>query len=156
MSISVAIVDDNPEIRRNLRRYIGEAPGFRYTCAHASGEEALRLLPQPPPDVEFIDIQMLGLNGIACTAALKRVLPLVPVMMLTVYEDDDAIFNALKVGASGYALNEDKPPRASPLWGYESSRAMQVLGLPAFRWADDVEDRITAGTRRLVKEVSTL
>jgi hypothetical protein len=53
-------------------------------------------------------------------------------------------------------LNEDKPPRASPLWGYEGSRAMQVLGLPALRWADDVEDRITAGTRRLVQQVGTL
>ncbi len=49
-------------------------------------------------------------------------------------------------------LNEDKPPLASPLWGYEGSQAMKVLGLPALRWADDVEDLVTAGARRLVKE----
>ncbi len=48
-------------------------------------------------------------------------------------------------------LNEDKPPLASPLWGYEGSQAMKVLGLPAFRWADDVEDLVTASARRLVK-----
>jgi hippurate hydrolase len=53
-------------------------------------------------------------------------------------------------------LNEDKPPRASPLWGYEGSQAMQVLGLPAFRWANDVEDLITTGTRRLVQQVGEL
>jgi hypothetical protein len=53
-------------------------------------------------------------------------------------------------------LNEDKPPRASRLWGYEGSQSMQVLGLPALRWADDVEDLITAGTRRLVKQVGAL
>jgi neutral ceramidase len=47
-------------------------------------------------------------------------------------------------------LNEDKPPVASPLWGYEGSQAMKVLGLPALRWADDVEDLVTAGARRLV------
>ena len=49
-------------------------------------------------------------------------------------------------------LNEDKPPLTSPLWGYEGSQAMKVLGLPALRWADDVEDLVTAGTRRLVNE----
>jgi hypothetical protein len=47
-------------------------------------------------------------------------------------------------------LNEDKPPRASPLWGYEGCQAMKVLGLPALRWADDVEALVTAGARRLV------
>ena len=51
-------------------------------------------------------------------------------------------------------LNEDKPPLASPLWGYEGSQAMKVLGLPALRWADDVEDLVTASTRRLVKAVT--
>jgi neutral ceramidase len=50
-------------------------------------------------------------------------------------------------------LNEDKPPRASPLWGYEGSQALKVLGLPALRWADDVEDLVTAGARRLVNEI---
>jgi neutral ceramidase len=49
-------------------------------------------------------------------------------------------------------LNEDKPPVASPLWGYEGSQAMKVLGLPALRWADDVEDLVTAAARRLVNE----
>ena len=111
MSISVAIVEDNPEIRRNLSRYIGEAPGFRCACACASGEEALRVIPQSPPDVVLMDIQMPGMSGIACTAALKEKLPSVPVMMLTVYEDNDAIFNALKAGASGYLLKRSAPAK---------------------------------------------
>jgi hypothetical protein len=51
-------------------------------------------------------------------------------------------------------LNEDKPPLASPLWGYEGSQAMKVLGLPASRWADDVEDLISASARRMVKQAS--
>ena len=111
MSISVAIVDDNPEIRRNLSRYIGEAPGFRCAYACASGEEALRVIPQSPPDVVLMDIQMPGMSGIACTAALKEKLPSMPVMMLTVYEDNDAIFNALKAGASGYLLKRSAPAK---------------------------------------------
>jgi len=111
MSIAVAIVEDNPEIRRNLSRYIDGAPGFRCACACASGEEALRLIPQTPPDVVLMDIQMPGMSGIACTASLKKLLPSVPVMMLTVYEDNDAIFNALKAGASGYLLKRSAPAK---------------------------------------------
>jgi DNA-binding NarL/FixJ family response regulator len=111
MSISVAIVEDNPEIRRNLSRYIDEAPGFRCACACASGEEALRVIPQLPPDVVLMDIQMPGMSGIACTASLKEKLPSVPVMMLTVYDDNDAIFNALKAGASGYLLKRSAPAK---------------------------------------------
>lgn len=51
-------------------------------------------------------------------------------------------------------LNEDKPPMASPLWGYEGCHAMKVLGLPALRWADDVEELTTASARRLVNQVN--
>jgi PleD family two-component response regulator len=60
MAISVAIVEDNPEVRRNLSRYIDGAPGFRCTCACASAEEALRVIPQSPPDVVLMDIQLPG------------------------------------------------------------------------------------------------
>ena len=109
MAISVAIVEDNPQVRQNLSRYIGGAPGFRCACACASAEEALRLIPQAPPDVVLMDIQLPRMSGIACTAELKKALPTVPVMMLTVYEDTDAIFNALKAGASGYLLKRSDP-----------------------------------------------
>lgn len=111
MAIAVAIVEDNPEVRRNLTRYIDGAPGFRCAHACASGEEALRVLPKSPPDVVLMDIQLPRMSGIACTAALKSSLPSVPVMMLTVYEDADAIFNALKAGASAYLLKRTDPAK---------------------------------------------
>ena len=111
MPISVAIVEDNAEVRRNLSRYIDEAPGFRCACACGSAEEALRAIPPSPPDVVLMDIQLPGKSGIACTAALKAALPSVPVMMLTVYEDEDAIFNALRAGASGYLLKRSAPAK---------------------------------------------
>jgi len=109
MAISVAIVDDNPEVRRNLSRYIGGAPGFTCACACASAEEALQLIPPSPPDVVLMDIQLPRMSGIACTASLKKLVPAVPVMMLTVYEDTDAIFSALEAGASGYLLKRSDP-----------------------------------------------
>jgi DNA-binding NarL/FixJ family response regulator len=111
MAISVAIVEDNPEVRRNLSRYIGGAPGFRCACVCASAEEALRVIPQSPPDVVLMDIQLPRMSGITCTASLKKTLPSLPVMMLTVYEDTDAIFNALKAGASGYLLKRTDPAK---------------------------------------------
>lgn len=111
MGIAVAIVEDNPEVRRNLTRYIDGAPGFRCANACATGEEALRVLPKSPPDVVLMDIQLPRMSGIACTAALKSALPSVPVMMLTVYEDAEAIFNALKAGASAYLLKRTDPAK---------------------------------------------
>jgi DNA-binding NarL/FixJ family response regulator len=111
MAISVAIVEDNPEVRRNLSRYIDGAPGFRCTCLCATAEEALRTIPPSPPDVVLMDIQLPGMSGIACTASLKAALPSVPVMMLTVYEDTDVIFRALKAGASGYLLKRSDPAK---------------------------------------------
>ena len=111
MAISVAIVEDNREVRRSLSRYIDGAPGFRCTCLCATAEEALSTIPATPPDVVLMDIQLPGMSGIACTASLKAALPAVPVMMLTVYEDTDVIFRALKAGASGYLLKRSDPAK---------------------------------------------
>ncbi len=107
----MAIVEDNAEVRRNLSRYIDEAPGFRCACACSSGEEALRVIPRSSPDIVLMDIEMPGMSGITCTARLKTIMPALPVMMLTVYEDNDAIFNALKAGASGYLLKRSAPAK---------------------------------------------
>lgn len=111
MLISIAIVDDNSEIRRNLARFVGEAPGFHVTSVSSTGEEALKAIPNNPPDIVLMDIQLPGMSGIDCTAALKEKLPGLRVMMLTVYEDSDAIFNALKAGASGYLLKRSAPDK---------------------------------------------
>ena len=111
MAILVAIVEDNAEVRRNLSRYIDGAPGFRCHCLCATGEEALRVIPPSPPNVILMDIQLPGMSGIACTASLKAALPSVPVMMLTVYEDTEVIFRALKAGASGYLLKRSDPAK---------------------------------------------
>src|SRR5215471_21233679 len=104
MRITVAIVEDNLELRTSLARYINESPDLRCTSLCRSSEEALKILPGSPPDVVLMDIQLPGISGIACTAWLKQKLPNLRVMMLTVYKDSEAIFDALKAGASGYLL----------------------------------------------------
>ncbi|WCJ58405.1 response regulator transcription factor [Fontisphaera persica] len=104
MAIAVAIVEDNDQLRGTLARVIDRAEGFRCVGQHASAEDALAALPQQKPDVVLMDINLPGLNGVECVRRLKPLLPQTQVVMLTVYEDTDNIFNALAAGASGYLL----------------------------------------------------
>ena len=107
--IKVAIIEDNSTIRESLETMVNLAPDCQCVGAWGTAEDALRMLRQQAPDVVLMDIQLPRMSGIACTAELKKALPTVPVMMLTVYEDTDAIFNALKAGASGYLLKRSDP-----------------------------------------------
>jgi len=104
MSISVSIVEDNDQLRKTLARVLNRADGFRCLSHYANAEDALKDLPQVRPDVVLMDINLPGMNGVQCVRQLKALLPQIQVMMLTVYEDTENIFNALAAGASGYML----------------------------------------------------
>jgi DNA-binding NarL/FixJ family response regulator len=104
MSISVSIVEDNNQLRATLARVLNRADGFRCLSQYANAEDALKDLPQVRPDVVLMDINLPGMNGVQCVRQLKALLPEIQVMMLTVYEDTENIFNALAAGASGYML----------------------------------------------------
>ena len=83
---------------------IGRAEGFRFVSDYATAEDALAGLPKVKPDVVLMDINLPGMNGVECVRKLKALLPQTQVMMLTVYEDTENIFNALAAGANGYLL----------------------------------------------------
>ncbi len=104
MPITVSIVEDNEKLRGTLARVLNRADGFRCLSQYATAEEALQDLPQVKPDVVLMDINLPGMNGVECVRQLKFLLPQTQVVMLTVYEDTDNIFNALAAGASGYLL----------------------------------------------------
>jgi DNA-binding NarL/FixJ family response regulator len=104
MPISVSIVEDNDKLRGTLAKVIGRAEGFRCASDYGSAEDALAGLPKIKPDVVLMDINLPGMNGVECVRQLKAQLPATQVMMLTVYEDTENIFNALAAGASGYML----------------------------------------------------
>ena len=104
MPISVSIVEDNEKLRGTLARVLNRADGFRCVSQYASAEDALKDLPQAKPDVVLMDINLPGINGVECVRQLKKDLPEVQIMMLTVYEDTENIFDALTAGASGYLL----------------------------------------------------
>src|SRR5437660_8990601 len=109
MPITVALVEDHAGIRDSWMQLINDAPGFRCLCACDCAEDALRVIPKIEPDVVLMDINLPNMSGIECTAKLKRLMPRVQVLMLTVYADNEKIFKALKAGASGYLLKRTTP-----------------------------------------------
>jgi DNA-binding NarL/FixJ family response regulator len=104
MPISISIVEDNDKLRGTLAKLIGRTEGFRFVSDYATAEDALAGLPKVKPDVVLMDINLPGINGVECVRKLKQILPQTQVMMLTVYEDTENIFNALAAGANGYML----------------------------------------------------
>ena len=104
MPISISIVEDNDKLRGTLAKLIGRTEGFRFVSDYATAEDALAGLPKAKPDVVLMDINLPGINGVECVRKLKQISPQTQVMMLTVYEDTQNIFNALAAGANGYML----------------------------------------------------
>jgi DNA-binding NarL/FixJ family response regulator len=104
MPISVSIVEDNDKLRATLAKVIDRADGFRFVSDYRSAEDALEGIPKAKPEVVLMDINLPGINGVECVRKLKEILPKTQVMMLTVYEDTENIFNALAAGANGYML----------------------------------------------------
>jgi DNA-binding NarL/FixJ family response regulator len=125
MPITVSIVEDNDKLRGTLVRVIARADGFSCVSQHGSAEDALKELPSVKPNVVLMDINLPGMNGVECVRQLKKILPQTNVMMLTVYEDTENIFNALAAGASGYMLK--RTPGAELL---EAIREVQRGGSP--------------------------
>ena len=105
----VAIVEDNKTTREGLEEIINLTSGFQCVCTYSTAEDALRDLPERRPDVVLMDIQLPSMSGVECVARLKELLPATHVIMVTVYEDPDRIFRALRAGASGYLLKRSAP-----------------------------------------------
>lgn len=109
MSISVAIIEDNRSFREKLERFLSETAGYRCVLACDSAEDAIHKVPKLLPDVVVMDLHLPNMSGADCTRRLKDLCPSVRILVLTVYEDNDRIFGALKAGASGYLLKRADP-----------------------------------------------
>lgn len=106
---TVAIVEDNPNIRRSLQEWVDAAPGYHCVCTCGDAKTALKQVPLLKPDVVLMDIRLPGESGIACTARLKSMMPSLQVVVVTVYRDRDLLFQALRAGACGYLLKRSTP-----------------------------------------------
>ncbi len=107
--IRIAIVEDHGELRESWRKIIDGGDSFECLECFATAEQALREIPLYKPDVVLMDINLPGMSGIECTRLLRTEMPRLQVLILTVYEDSERIFEALEAGASGYLLKRTSP-----------------------------------------------
>lgn len=109
--IRVAVIEDLREVREGLATLIGGTRGFECVGAYRTMEDGLKGLAGRPPDVILTDIGLPGMSGIEGTRVLCERHPHVPVLVLSVYGDDDNVFQAICAGASGYLLKNTPPAR---------------------------------------------
>lgn len=109
MPSSVVIVEDNNVVRGCLEELVNSVPNCECVGTFACAEDAIRMVPRLKPDLAMMDIHLPNLSGIDCAAKLKQKLPELAILMLTVYEDEEKIFQAFKAGASGYILKRSSP-----------------------------------------------
>jgi DNA-binding NarL/FixJ family response regulator len=107
--LTVAVVEDQEQIREGLRVLINGTPGYQCTTACATFDSALREFNREAPDVALVDIGLPGISGIEGTRILKKRFPAIGVLILTVHDDDNSILEALCAGAFGYLLKNTPP-----------------------------------------------
>lgn len=106
MPIAISIVEDDDGVRAGLVRLIEKSRDFRLLASYPDAEAALREIPQARPDILLMDINLPTMNGIECVQKLHALDPSLRVIMLTVYENPEQIFDALRAGAIGYLLKQ--------------------------------------------------
>ena len=161
--VKVAIIEDQRTIREGLAALIDGTDGFRCTGRYGSMEEALKQIGQKTedaPDVALLDIGLPGMSGIEGIGLLRERYPAMPVLMLTVYDDDDRIFKAICAGARGYLLKKTPPARlleglrevvggGAPMSPEVARRVLELFQL--FHPPDHVDYQLTPHELRLLK-----
>jgi len=107
--INILIVDDHPLFRSGIRWSLEQNPQFVIVGEAADGSEALRLADELSPDVILVDLSLPGMNGLEVARALKRRQPQAGVIILTMHQDDEQLFNAIRAGASAYCTKDIEP-----------------------------------------------
>lgn len=107
--IRVLLADDHSIVRAGLRRILEEGGDIEVVAEAADGQEALRLVQESWPDVAVVDISMPGLDGLEVISQLRLYHPKLPVLILTVHEEDQYVVRAIKAGAKGYITKRSAP-----------------------------------------------
>ncbi len=118
--ISILIADDEPAFRSGLRALLKSADELALVGDAATGSEAIRIAADLQPDIILMDINMPGVNGIEATRRILNTSPHIGVLILTMFEDDDSVFAAMRAGARGYLLKGTLKA--------EILRAIQIVG----------------------------
>ena len=102
--LRLLLADDHPAFREGVRALLGQVNGVEVVAETGDGTEAVALAAELQPDVVVMDLHMPGLNGIEATREIVRTSPRVAVLVLTMFDDDDSVFAAIRAGARGYLL----------------------------------------------------
>lgn len=111
MNIRVALVEDNDDLRRSLKRLLQRSPKLSVVADYPDAESALMGVVRCKPDVVLMDVELPRMNGVECVRELKGRLPTVLVVMLTVHDDNDSLFNSILAGADGFLLKDTERSR---------------------------------------------
>ena len=133
-SLRVLIADDHPVFRDGLTSLFSATPEIQVVGEVATGTEAVEAAERLQPDVIVMDLRMPDLSGIEATRAIVRTSPRIGVVVLTMYEDDDSVFAAMRAGARGYLLKGATQP--------EILRAVQAVGDGEAIFAPAIADRV--------------
>ena len=106
--IRVLLVDDQAIVCEGLKVVLEASPTIRVAGIAHDGAAALRLAETLRPDLVLMDLKMPGMNGVQATRELRRLLPRVPVLVLTTYDDDEWVYDAVRAGAAGYLLKDSR------------------------------------------------
>ncbi len=145
--LTVLIADDHPLFRKGLRALLAATPNTSLVGEATTGEEAVRLAEQLQPDVVLMDLRMPGGGGLAAIRQIVQTSPHIRVLVVTMFEDDDSVFAALRAGARGYVLkdmNDEDITRAIVAVGngeaiFSPAIASRMIGFFAARPALPVE-----------------
>ena len=102
--INILIADDQELMRQSLKIMLSSQPNFAVTDTVSNGREVLESIKKNKPDIVLMDIRMPEMDGVVCTQKVKEIAPDIKVIILTTFDDDEFVFNAIKFGASGYLL----------------------------------------------------
>ncbi|GIF45480.1 LuxR family two component transcriptional regulator [Asanoa ferruginea] len=119
MTVRVVVADDHPLFREGLRALIQDAPGVTLVGVAGDGDEAVEVTLAERPDVVVMDLRMPGRSGVEATRHILRTAPSVAILVVTMVDEDDSVFAAMRAGARGYVLKGADPA--------EILRAIQVV-----------------------------
>lgn len=166
-TIKVAIVDDNRDIREHLTELINGTANLKWVGAFENGLVALEEIPRVLPDVVIMDIEMPGMNGVECVRRLKQKIPQMNFLMLTVYENNDILFESLKAGAGGYLLKrtssthllqaiEELQAGGSPMTPQIARAVTQFFSTmqPAIKTPNAELEHLTPGQKKFLEELA--
>lgn len=134
--VRVLIADDHPIFREGMSSLLESVAGFEVVGEASTGEEAVRLAAERSPDVILMDIGMPAMNGIEATRAIVDVAPSARVVVLTMYEEADSVFAALRAGARGYLLKDARSE--------DITRAIQAVARGDAIFGPAVAERLAA------------